>query len=226
MRTKVPKSVHKKLSLVEVNAFKSYVHNHPHLDELPGLQMTPGELSRVCSARYLSDLHLSWVAEKLNSQQTETYVIFINFMTNVERFCERRILSRTNLPKNLVFIINVGMRTDSNTTYMGSDRVKGSHWTIALYDSVANTVLYGDSLGWPPPDNLEDKLSCYTEKVRIREWRLDTFCFEAGQRKTKKIFELLRPKKTKNRFNSFLNPNWMTNYPNDYLGINFSASFP
>ena len=164
MRTKTPKSVHKRLSLVQINAFKSYVHNHPHLDKVPGLDMTPAELARVCSSRYLSDLHLTWVASKLNQQQTDSFVVFMNFVSDIDRFCERTLLSRPNVPKKLVFMINVGMGREKKT-YLGSDSVRGSHWTLSVFDSTDDSFVYGDSLGWPPPDALIEKINCYTEKV-------------------------------------------------------------
>ena len=106
-RTTIPHSIHKRISLVELNAFKLMVHNHPHTEKLPDLDMLPAELARICSRRYLSDLHMSWVADKLNALQDDSYVIFLKFITDIELFCRRKILSREKRPTNLVFMIHI-----------------------------------------------------------------------------------------------------------------------
>ena len=167
-RTKWPQSIRKKLSRVDIMAFMSLVHNHAHAERLVDLDMTSTELARVCSQRYLSDLHLSWVAGKLNAAQSRSFVIMINFISNVESFCERRIESRELPPDNLIFMINVGKRSGSDTTYLGTNQIAGSHWSLTFYRSSTNSVLYGDSLGWPPPGELLNKMNLYLRKVGIR----------------------------------------------------------
>ena len=48
---------------------------------------------------------------------------------------------------------------------LGSDDNPGHHWTMAVYNSLANEVIYGDSLGQDMPDEFENKLNTIIEDI-------------------------------------------------------------
>ena len=39
----------------------------------------------------------------------------------------------------------------------------GCHFSICVYDKELNTAIYGDSLGWPAPGKLIQKINCYVK---------------------------------------------------------------
>ena len=47
--------------------------------------------------------------------------------------------------------LNVGF--DENGTYVSDEKKQGIHWTLLAIDLKNNIAYYGDSLGWPLPNN-------------------------------------------------------------------------
>ena len=59
---------------------------------------------------------------------------------------------------------HVGM-DERGETFIGIDCRPGNHWTFAHYDIGENILLYGDSLGWEIPDNLNENISLFTRRI-------------------------------------------------------------
>ena len=91
-----------------MNAFKSFIHNNSYLDKLPLFDMVPKELLRVWGRRYLSDEQILWVVGKLNETQGDVLCVYINFVGNVHRFCQKHMSEHRILPKKILFLMNVG----------------------------------------------------------------------------------------------------------------------
>ena len=61
-------------------------------------------------------------------------------------------------------------------TFLGSNHVKGCHWTI--YRSGQNSLTYGDWLGWPSPNDVVCKLNQFT--VQNRQGYLRYGCYHGS----------------------------------------------
>ena len=103
--------------------------------------------ARLCGRRYLSDEHMSWVIQKLNSMQSDVLFIYGNFVTDIECLCERQVESGQY--KKLLFIFNVGYTkaTGQNGTFIAANGLTGCHFSICVYDKELKTAIYDDSLG-------------------------------------------------------------------------------
>ena len=158
--TLIPKSIHISLPVVSMNAFKSFIHNSSYLDKLPLLDMVPEELARVWGRRYLSDEHMLWAVDKLNETQSDVLCIYINFVRNICRYCQKHMSEHRMLPKKILVLMNVGFSSNGKT-FLGSDARSGCHFSLAVFDPANYVMTYGDSLGWPVPENLKDTVKEY-----------------------------------------------------------------
>ena len=83
------------------------IHNTPQHDKILNYDMTCEELARLCCTQDLTDSHMDWIIAMFNSFQNESIEICLNRITNIELFCQRRVLSRSIKPTWIVFILNV-----------------------------------------------------------------------------------------------------------------------
>ena len=123
--------------------------------------MSPSELSRLCVDRWMSDDRMLWMTKILNNLQTDTYCVYLNGMINKDPRKLRRF-SKTILPRplnQLLFVLNVG--ASHGKTFLGTDEHIGCHWTLCVVDLNVKRIIYGDSLGWPIPEGLVDKVKGY-----------------------------------------------------------------
>ena len=142
-----PVSITKDIDYNALQTFIELIHNTSYLSKLISFDMLPEELARLCGRRYLSDEHVSWVIQNLHSMQSDVLCIFGNFVTDIERFCERQVESGQY--KKLLFIFNVGYTKTAgqNSTFIAENGLTGCHFSICVYDKELKTAIYGDSLG-------------------------------------------------------------------------------
>ena len=75
-----------------VSMFKSLIHS-PRFDaEIANYGMNPQELSKVCRNRWLSCDHILWIVKKLNSMQSSTMCVYLNFVRAV---CSEKTSARS-----------------------------------------------------------------------------------------------------------------------------------
>lgn len=160
----IPRSVVSRPTNAAINAFKSLIWYHPNLEEIPFYHATPNILAQLCCTREINDEHVRNILSLLNKEQTSVRCIHINFVTNVQRFVQRRILTSENVPQRLCFVANVGMQTNGKT-FCGSNGQPGNHWATAMYDHAERKLVYGDSLGWPIPDSLRQKVQLFVNEI-------------------------------------------------------------
>ena len=146
----LPKGV-SKLPATHINNFRSLMHNSPMKEEMTSLSTVPNELARVCCKRFLSGDHMHFFIDKLNAQSSETFCIYLNRVTNVQR------LKKFGQKRRLIFVGNIGKNIDGST-YLGSYDRQGCHWVNCVYDYEKNSALYGDSLGWEAGEDLKKKI--------------------------------------------------------------------
>ena len=141
--------------------FQELLHTNRNDEILQPCNMSPSELSRLCVDRWMSDDHMLWMTKILNGMHTDTYCVYLNGMINKDPRRLRRF-SKTIQPrplKQLLFALNVG--ASHGKTFLGTDEQKGCHWTLCVVDLTMKRIIYGDSLGWPIPEGLVDKVKGY-----------------------------------------------------------------
>ena len=52
----------------------------------------------------------------------------------------------------VLIALNVG-RDDTGTCYVSDEKRRGAHWAMLVIDLKNGVTYYGDSLGWPLPNN-------------------------------------------------------------------------
>ena len=67
------------------------------------------------------------------------------------------------MPTKLLFAVNVGRSKDG--AYLASDNRRGAHWTLCFVDTMQKTIVYGDSLAWPVPDGLLERVYSFIQLV-------------------------------------------------------------
>ena len=74
-----------------VSKFKSLLLSPRYDTEIPDYGMTLQELSKICCDRWISCDHILWIVKKLNSMQSSTLFVNLNFVGNIKRFVARRL---------------------------------------------------------------------------------------------------------------------------------------
>lgn len=158
----IPASIEKYPPQQFIAKFQSLLYHTPYDMEVPGYAMLPGELSKLCCERWLSSDHVYWFSEQINASQKDILCVYINHVSDVERFACNILSAPGGIPSSLLFIVNIGK--DDRNVYMGSDSQPGVHWTIFLVDRDGK-CLYGDSLGWKMPYDLIDKVKLFVRCI-------------------------------------------------------------
>ena len=127
----------------------------------PNIQLKTCEIKRLAVSRWVSDLIIYRIIELLNDAHPEVYVFYYNFVSDIGDVA-RRINEkfRDDKPKKIIFAINVGWgggKTVVGNTVVGDDVVTGCYFAMAVYNAEDNTLIYGDSQGWPITESVVDE---------------------------------------------------------------------
>ena len=141
-----------------ISMFKSLIHSQRFDEEIAEYGMSPQELSKVCCNRWLSCDHILWIVKKLNSMQSSTMCVYLNFVRDIKRFVAKRLRPDQPRPSSLIFILNVGKSHDGSV-YLSDDENQGNHWSICYLDKGKRTVTYADSLAYNVPTSLKEKIT-------------------------------------------------------------------
>lgn len=155
-----PKSVESHPSEKSVARFQELIYTSPYNQDIKGYDVAPDQLAKLCCTRWLSSDHMYWMAVKINDAQKETFCVYLNHIGDIKRITQKRIKQCGN-PKNIIFLINVGLK--DGKTFLGSDALPGSHWTTCHVDNTTKVLTYGDSLGWPMPEQLTQNIGVFVE---------------------------------------------------------------
>ena len=158
--------------------YQKLIHYTRMTETIPEFDMLPGELAYLCGRQHLSDMHIMWIAQKLNSMQSSAHVVFLNFITDIETYCERRAGDINFCPSKLVFMLNVGL--NGSEVFIARER-SGCHFSIAVCEDDKEYVIYGDSLGWSIPHNLLDLINRYTRIIFEKEFETIVECHVSAQ---------------------------------------------
>ena len=174
--TNCPTNVVSQPDQTDINNFQSLIYSKRYDEMLSGYDASAEELSRLCCTRWLSSDHMSWITQKMNSMQEETFCIYLNFTRDIDRFVTKRIEPLKQKPTNFLFVFNVGKSGDGNV-YLGSDQQPGNHWTACHVDTRKRVVTYCDSLAWPSPINLLEKIGKFIQATHNEEVSLYSFMY-------------------------------------------------
>ena len=175
---RLPSSVESTPTRVALNNFRSKIHNHAYSAIMPGFGVMPGELSQLCCDRLLSGDHMRWIVKKLNEQQSGMYCVYVNSVLDKERAVEVYLGSH-DLPKKIGLLFNVSKeRSNCNGEARWDILIPkafghlGSHFSMAVLDIDSKEIVYGDSLGWSPPNRLYDEVSGFYKAIFKEEMPL------------------------------------------------------
>ena len=159
-----------------IRNFQSLIYSKRYDEILSGYDASAEELSRLCCTRWLSGDHMSWITQKINSMQEETFCIYLNFIRETDRFVTKRIQPLQQKPTKFLFLINVGKSRDGNV-HFGSNQQPGNHWTTCHVDTRERVVTYCDSLAWPSPVNLLERIGEFIQTTHNEAVSLYSFVY-------------------------------------------------
>ncbi|GFO35737.1 Zinc finger protein [Plakobranchus ocellatus] len=148
----------------QVEAFQDLIWNKPHDRMVPGYGMTPKELASVSSEGrrgWLVTSHFYWLSRCINHQQNHTkFYVFDPTIrkASIDKLLPIRTASQI---KQIVFVLSVG-RQDDGIVFLGTDKVPGDHWSMAVVDIHTGVLTYCDTLGWPLPIKFLPSVVRYT----------------------------------------------------------------
>ena len=134
-------------SAESVSAFKSLIHSPRYDEEIAGYGMSSEELSKICCNRWLSYNHILWVVEKLNSMQSSTLCVNLNYASDVKRYVKRRFQSDQLRPVSLMFIMNVGKSPDGSV-FLGRVTT-GAHATLTRRNELQHMQIHSHTMCLP-----------------------------------------------------------------------------
>lgn len=163
----IPATVHQPPAS-SVEQFKDLLYTVRYDKVISPYGMSPNELSTICLDRWLSCDPIRWLMKSLNGSQSHTYCLYLNEFRGDPSSLKCFVNGSTKLERFL-FAVNVG-RSSKGDTFIASDLQRGCHWTLCFVDITSREIVYGDSLGWPVPRGLIDKvysfirLACSAER--------------------------------------------------------------
>ena len=147
-----------------IQRFQNLIWDSPATRNVTNYNMLPGTIAELCHKRHISCDHIMWWAEKLNSDCTEVHYIYLNYVSQIERYVHRRI-DKSNPPRYLCFLMNVGKDRETGMTFLGSGIKQGCHWSVAIYSAESKEMMYGDSAGWRIPSEAVPSLNKYIQSL-------------------------------------------------------------
>ena len=163
----IPATIHQPPAS-SIEQFKDLLYSVRYDKVISPYGMSPNELSTICIDRWLSCDPITWLMKALNGSQSHTYCLYLNEFRR-DPSSLKCFVNGSTKPDRFLFAVNVG-RSSKGDTFIGSDLKRGCHWTMCLVDINSRDIIYGDSLGWPVPHGLIDKvysfirLACSAER--------------------------------------------------------------
>ena len=138
----------------------------PRVDEiLPEYDMDSKELLQIGADGQLSGDHMRWFASKLNDIQEDVLCIYPSTPSKDGNVGDDKATKpdNTKVPRAFVLLLNVGR--SNGKVFIGDQKNPGNHFSICYVEKSLGRIIYGDSLGWPPPDDLEDLVSTQVANI-------------------------------------------------------------
>ena len=145
--TKIP-------SRKSMNTFRSLIHNHRDDEVLSDYNMDAQELAQICCNRQICGKHIEWVVKKLNSMQSHVLCVYSSVGKSANPNTEA-LVDKSLTTMAIIFEV---FRSNGVANFSKQHHT-GCHFTICLVDLQSNKIIYGDSLGWPAPEDLQEYVS-------------------------------------------------------------------
>ena len=161
----IPKSIRKYPNSDSLRKFQDLVFHQKWDQELVGYGMSGDELAAICCNRCLSPGIIQWILNLLNTSQNEVLCVYHDPNVDNEKYVKDCLEKRTQVPASLFVVCSVGCHKDG--VFMSCEEQPGCHFSFCHITRCQGTnhILYGDSLGWPAPNNLTDVLASYFQAV-------------------------------------------------------------
>ena len=155
-----PLAATKTPSRESMTTFRNLIHIHRDDEILPDYNMDAQKLAQICCNRQISGKHIEWVVKKLNSMQSQVICVY----PGAEKYTHpRRDEMDDKSPTTIVFIFTVFI---SDGVFSFSEHHHPEcHFAICFVDIQSNMIIYGDSLGWSAPLDLEDYVSVQYQNI-------------------------------------------------------------
>ena len=122
--------------------------------------MTPNELANICCNKWLSSDYMNLFIDRLNATQRNVHCILLNFLGQPGQHA--RLMNNAK-PRKIAFIINCLIKR--NAAYLTECDEAGKHWSLAVYTREDRTLEYCDSLAYPFPEGVSDRVAGIIETV-------------------------------------------------------------
>ena len=134
--------------------------------------MDSGELLQIGAEGQLSGDHMRWFASKLNDIQTDVLCIYPSTASRDGNAGENKSTKPddTTVPRAFLLLLNVGCL--NGKVFIGDEKNPGNHFSVCYADKSLGRIIYGDSLGWPPPDDLEEVVSAHSADIWGSSWNI------------------------------------------------------
>ncbi len=112
------------------------------------------KLDELMSGHWLSLNTIETITNIINkSYEITQSLVFIANHTSVNTLLIT--IKQTSMSQSInqiVFILHVGWSKDTCSTFLSDNCRKGNHFTLAVYSMDTRRLIYGDTLGWPIPE--------------------------------------------------------------------------
>lgn len=161
----IPKSIRKYPNSDSLSKFQDLVFHQKWDKELVGYGLSGDELAGICCKRCLSPGIIQWLLNLLNTSQNEVLCVYHAPNEDNKKYVQDCLDKRTQVPTSLFVVCSVGCSKDG--VFMSCEKQLGCHFSFShiTRSQSTNEILYGDSLGWPAPNNLKDVLASYFQAV-------------------------------------------------------------
>ena len=143
-----------------MNTFQNLIHIHRDDEVLSDYGMDARELAQICCNRKISGKHIEWAVKKLNSLQSHVVCVYScageSTNPNIEVLDDKS-------PTTIAIIFSV-FRSKGVVSF-SKQHHQGCHFAICFVDIQSNKIIYGDSLGWPAPEDLQDCVSVQYQNI-------------------------------------------------------------
>ncbi|XP_072045523.1 uncharacterized protein [Amphiura filiformis] len=135
--------------------FRNLIHGHKHDTILKNYNMDAQELSQICCNRQISGKHVQWIVDKLNSMQSKVICIYGNV---AETMTSSTVVRSDEASYPSIVMVSHVFKSNGLTRFSDED-LPECHFTLCYVDVKSKKIIYGDSYGWPAPDDLQENVA-------------------------------------------------------------------
>ena len=142
-------------------AFIDKIQENSDLSFCPVTKLRISEIKSLVGNRWIHGAVLDRITDLINLQSDDTFAFNFNLCENIERVPEKIAsiyMKKGGNPNKFVFylhVVHVAGKTYIGNVDIDGVKHKANHFAMGVYDRKSSILSYGDSLGYPIPENLE-----------------------------------------------------------------------